>query len=156
MFEDIERLKMWSKYVQELDDISGVRTTPLYEFLEDLEKTVKNPDTEWIDVRSPLDGVLVGFLIVGTKNNCHPDADYYIQEAYILPGWRRKGIMSSAVGNFVRRHEGVYCLFVLKKNEVAKSFWRKVFSELGYVEALLRDVGAGDEFCTQYGFVKIQ
>lgn len=67
MFEDIERLKMWSKYVQELDDISGVRATPLYEFLEDLEKTVKNPDTEWIDVRSPLDGVLVGFLIVGTK-----------------------------------------------------------------------------------------
>lgn len=152
--DNVKRLKLWSKYVQELDDISGARTTPLYQILENFDRTVKDPDTQWIDICSPSDGSLAGFFVVGTKTNCHPDADYYIQEAYVIPKYRRNGLMSSTVKEFVGSHEGIYCLFIINGNEIAKSFWGKVFFELGYEEIHLREVGAGDDLFTQYGFMK--
>lgn len=154
MSHNIERLKLWYKYVRELDNISGTRAMPLLEILKNFDKTIKDPNTQWIDILSSVDGSLAGFFVVGTKNNCHPDADYYIQEAYILPKYRRNGIMSLIVKEFVENHEGIYCLLIINGNEIAKSFWGKVFSELGYKEIFLKDVGAQDDFCTQYGFAK--
>lgn len=154
ILSNAERLKLWSKYVQELDEISGTRVMPLYQILENFDKTIKDPDTQWIDICSPSDGSFVGFFVVGTKTNCHPDADYYIQEAYVIPEYRRNGLMSSTVKKFVGSHEGVYCLFIINGNVVAKFFWKKIFSELGYGELHLKDVGAGDNLCTQYGFMK--
>jgi len=43
----------------------------------------------------------------------------------------------------------------LKNNKIAKEFWFKTLKKNGYKEIYLSDVGAGDEYCDQYGFTKI-
>lgn len=63
--------------------------------------------------------------------------------------------MSLAVSEFMKSHTGIYCLFILNNNIAAQEFWFKIFMNHGYVPLELRDVGAGDKYCRQYGFKKL-
>lgn len=144
------RYQMLCHYLDELWAIKGLSPQSQMEKMEFFREITSNDYTQWIDVQA--DNELIGFLIIGTAPNCHPDADYYVEEAYIKPEFRRKNYMFSAVSEFVQNHKGVYCLFVLDRNNAAKSFWKKAFAKNGYLPCYLRDVGAGDEYCTQYGF----
>lgn len=83
------------------------------------------------------EGKLAGFLIIGTAPNCHPDCDYFIGQAYVRPESRRKGIMTSALSDFERKHHGRYCLDVLFRNFPARMFWFKRFKELEYTPITL-------------------
>lgn len=144
------RFEMLSDYLDELWKIKSLPPQSQAEKMTFYGEILSNKDSAWIDIK---DGNRpVGFLIVGTPPNCHPDASYYIEEAYINPNYRRKGLMSKAVSDFVRNNKGTYCLFILNKNDAAKAFWPKTFAKLGYEPCYLRDVGAGDQYCTQYGY----
>ena len=144
------RYQMLCNYLDELWEIKGLPPQSQLEKKSFFAEVTSNDYTQWIDVWERDE--LIGFLIMGAAPNCHPDADYYVEEAYIKPAFRRKGYMSSAVSEFIQTHKGVYCFFVLNKNNGAKTFWSKLFVKLGYGPCHLRDVGAGDEYCTQYGF----
>lgn len=143
------RFRLLSDYLDELQDIAGRSRQSELKKIQYYHE-ICNSCMEWIDIWS--DGECAGFLIIGRKPNCHPDADFYIAESYILPSYRRKGIMSKAVSEFVRLHSGIYCLLILKRNHYAKAFWKKLFNSLGYKYRYLRDVGATNETCEQYGF----
>lgn len=142
--------KMFSSY---LDELQSMCNLPL---IDDKRKEFLFSEiqcyefSKWVNVIA--NGNIVGFFIIGTGENCHPDADYYIQEAYIQPEYRRKGYMSYAISEYVKRHRGIYCLLILNKNYIAKTFWPEVFRKLGYMPRPLSDVGATDEDCQQYGF----
>lgn len=87
----------------------------------------------WNSIKLLFDeGMLAGFLIIGTAPNCHPDCEYFIAQAYVAPESRRKGIMTKAVSEFVKDHRGKYCMDILYKNYSARIFWLTRFRELGY------------------------
>lgn len=142
--------KMFSSYLDELQTICNL---PL---IDDGKKEFLFNEiqcyefSKWVNVIA--NGNIVGFFIIGTGENCHPDADYYIQEAYIKPEYRRKGYMSYAISDYVKRHAGIYCLFILNNNQIGHAFWHVLFDRIGYKPYDLTDVGAADEDCTQYGF----
>ena len=83
--------------------------------------------------------------------NCHPDADFFIQESYIKPKFRKQGLMTATVSKFIKEHEGVYCLFILNNNVNAYQFWHNIFPKLNYHPYELY-VCTGIDICTQYGF----
>lgn len=147
---------MFCDYINELQAIKGLPGLGRAELQESYRSYVEEPSTEWIDIfTDETTTVLAGFLIVGYPPNCHPHADFYIEESYIEPEYRRQGRMTLAVSQFIEAHEGVYCLFIIHKNEPALRFWPKIFQEHGYVPIELSDVGAGDQYCKQYGFRKL-
>ena len=144
------RYKMLCNYLDELWAIKGLTPQEDSEKKQFYAEIISNNHTQWIDIRKG--NKLVGFLLIGTPPNCHPDANFYIEEAYIMPSYRRNRLMSLTVSEFVKNNKGIYCLFILKRNVPAQNFWQKIFTELGYTPYYLQDVGAGDEFCIQYGF----
>lgn len=147
---DTADYQIFCEYLDELQTISGLslRTSAEKKYLYDEIREYEF--SNWVDIYK--DDDVIGFFIIGTGENCHPSADYYIQESYIKPEYRRQKYMTNAISDFVRKHEGIYCLFILNENKIAKTFWSGLFERLGYKPYYLRDVGAADEYCTQYGF----
>lgn len=150
-----DRRKLMRDYFDELQMIEG---KPL---LSDRQqdtlfarhvKEVQDGYGAWIDINC--EDELVGFLIVVQAPNCHPDADYFVEQAYVKPSHRGQGVMSSVLDSFVQENAGIYCLFILKENVKAKKFWDDAFAGAGYVPCFLRDVGAAYAGIEQYGYAK--
>lgn len=151
-----QRFALFHEYMRYLhEDCLGTNTpSPI-----DLAHLFKDYTTDtkhslWLDIY-PTENepqVPIGFLVIGFPPNCHPNANYYIQEAYIRPEYRQRGYMRATVTSFLVSHPGTYCLFVIRGNEKAYLFWKHIFQENQYITCYLPDVGAADECCTQYGF----
>lgn len=144
------KYEMISRYLDELTDIGGLPRKTEEEKQEYFSVMMREPNMDWKDIR--VDGKIIGFLVTGTPPNCHPDADYYLEETYIIPEYRKQGYMSSAASEFLETHPGTYCLLIMDRNGYAIRFWQHRFTEAGYVPCPLSDVGAADGTCTQYGF----
>ena len=144
------RYQMFSDYLDELQKMLGWATVDDEKKHILFERSTKYAHAKWVDIRKG--DKILGFFIIGTNENCHPSADYYIQEAYIKPEYRRQGHMSRALDIYIKRYPGIYCLLILNKNEVAHKFWHTMFDRIGYVPYDLEDVDATDEHCEQYGF----
>ena len=148
-----KRAQMYS-YLDELNAIQGDSTVHgerYAQWFDGLVESVYDGYTDWITLQDK-QGQYAGELLIGKRPNCHPDADYYIEEAFTVKSARRKGIMTAAVTEYVKSHPGIYCYFVLTKNHAAARFWDKVFISLGYEPIELRDVGAGDPDVVQRGY----
>lgn len=144
------RYKLLSDYLDELQSIKGLPPLTPAEKLRFYTEATTNPCTQWLDIREG--NTLIGFLLIGTPPNCHPNANIYIEEAYIAPSHRNRGHMTTFATAFIAAHPGTYCLFILKNNHAAKRFWQRVFESLDYAPCFLADVDAADEHCTQYGY----
>lgn len=143
------RYNMFRDYLIELQKIEEYKYMDDAEILDNFIK-IRHGDVEhWMDVypdnanncaahRTKHD--IIGFWILGQNGNCHPDADYFIAETYIRPEYRREGIMSDRISDWIKTYGGKFCLFVLSKNEVAKKFWENVFDRCGYEPYELSDV----------------
>ena len=98
---------------------------------------------------------LVGFLIIG-KDGCekHPHADFGIAQAYVDPNYRKNGLMTQAVNEYIEKHKGIYSVLVIKQNEYALNFWNNLFTKAGYVphELDTRFVNNEDEELILLGF----
>lgn len=94
---------------------------------------INDPNCTWRNIFDKESGDLVGFLIIG-KNGSekHPDADYGIAQAYVKPEFRKIGLMTSAVHEYLEKHNGIYSLLVIKNNEYALKFWSKLFAGADY------------------------
>lgn len=147
------RFQLVSEYLDELQAIKGLPKTTEIKKYEYYQEVSNSKTTSWFDIYpSKEETDPVGFLIIGYPPNCHPNADFYIEEAYIQPKYRQQHYMTTTATRFIQAHPGTYCLFILNNNHTAKRFWIALFAKLGYVPCYLSDVGAGDEYCTQYGF----
>lgn len=149
------RYNMFRDYLQELQEIEEYRYMSDEAILESYINARSGVTEFWMDIypdeadkcaarRTKHD--IIGFWILGKNGNCHPDADYFIAEAYIKPEYRREGIMSDRISDWIEKHRktgnrnGKFCLFVLSKNEVAKKFWKHVFDRCGYEPYKLSDI----------------
>lgn len=155
---DVDRVRfaMFCDYLNELQCMKGLQPLGALKLGELYTSYARSKNSVWGDIYAEGGETVVGFLIIGHSPNCHPDADFYIEEAYIKPEYRRQGYMSAAVSRFISEHQGTYCLFILNNNTAAQHFWPKLFAELGYLPCDLADVGAGDQYCTQYGYRKFR
>ncbi len=85
----------------------------------------------WIDIEE--NGKIVGFLIMAKSPLCHPAVDYYIYQTYVLPEYRKRGLMSQAIRSFMKQYpRSSYCILISKNNKWAMHFWRAFFEALGY------------------------
>ena len=142
--KDKIRFQLVSDYLDELQAIKGLPPKTYTKKKEYFQEVSNSTMTEWIDIYSKKDNMNpVGFLIIGYPPNCHPN---------IKPKHRQQHYMTTTVTSFIKSHPGIYCLFILNNNHIAKKFWFALFTKLGYAPYFLTDVGAGDEHCTQYGF----
>lgn len=107
-------------------------------------------DVQWVPIKVKTQEV--GFIVLYTHPNCHPDADWYIEDAYVMPEYRNQGLMQKAVQTWVKEHPGTYCLFIVDSNEPARHMWPTVFEKMGYVPITLRQVLPHKDGLTQYGF----
>ena len=151
------RFNMFKDYIRELHGIEGLREMTDAEILDQYIKIRSGINEAWADIyqeESPrTDADLIGFWVHGINGNCHPDADEFIAEAYIRPEYRREGIMSETISNWIKTYGGKICLFALSKNEVAKKFWLSLFEKIGYEPYQLSKVADDmDGHLIQFGF----
>ena len=116
-------VRLYKDYITELNHISPSVKATVKEseilsicYSQEIEKfLIKHND------------IIVGFLLIGTGDNKHPDSDYFIGEFYIDKPYQNKGIGKSVMENFINERRGRYCLYVLKNNVRAMYFWQEVF-----------------------------
>lgn len=148
-----EKHMLYQRYVSELNEsFSDERyRIPEEDAREDCDEYICDKDATWKNIFSA-DGKLVGFLIIGKGGDeRHPDSIRSVAQAYVLPEYRRQGLMTAALADYESRHRGVWSLLVIWGNTAAKAFWEKRFAELGYTPVSLdtgyvRDDLRG-EFC---------
>ena len=78
------------------------------------------------------DGNIAGFcLLTQAPYVIKAGCDYCINEFFIIGSYRKKGIAREACKVIFERHPGRYCFEVIDSNVRAKSFWKKLVTELG-------------------------
>ena len=147
--------ELYYDYKKELWSISGESGFPR-EKVNSWYMTNTKSETYFIRILDTLQTPeQIGFMLIGVNSNCHEDADYYIQDSYILLEYRRQHIMEDAFQSFIKSHPGKYCLIILNDNKPAISFWNKQFGMNLYKEVPIEDYhGMTDEFCTFHAFKK--
>ena len=131
---------LYRQYCKELDQF---RSAPLTESDVTLytwcESYLNDENCTWRNIFTKRNE-LAGFLIIG-KGGCekHPHADYGIAQAYIDPKYRKAGLMTKAVNEYLEKHQGIYSLLVIKQNEYALKFWNNLFLKADYTPHELDD-----------------
>lgn len=127
-----QREKLYIEYRRELlCDIEGVDAEPRWRSRSFVRLVDQNPDIyEWVDIMYGEERV--GFLLIClTPTACH-GCDLAIEAAYVKPEFRRRGLMTKAVTEYVTAHSCVWSLVVIRKNTYARQFWVNLFDVLGY------------------------
>ena len=161
------RLELFRKYIQELYQREGIEIPEGEDMVEKFRSIHSNPFMKWKDIypdghsanaKNAPEGVLpIGFIVIGQYPECHPDADVYIAEAYLDSEYRRQHIMTKTIKELVTMCGGTYCMFIASKNDVAKIFWNKVFTDVGYVQFELSQdpISKPSPHFILYGFKKV-
>lgn len=128
------RAKLYFDYKKELNDIigadSGRATKDGCE--NDVKYAHKAFDVKWIAIKDGKEEI--GFIILAFGRNLErgvnePNVDYFIQDTYIRPEYRRKGIMSKEVNKLLDEYKGIYGLYILYENKPAQAFWHKIIGD---------------------------
>ena len=136
-----EKHRLFKDYIRELERYKGA---PIFRNDEGIRKRCEeymcSRDATWKNIYTQDGSELAGFLIIGKSGGeKHPDADYSVSEAYIVPQHRHNGLMSSCVFEYLDRHPGVYSLTVCRRNTYAIQYWTDIFMCAGYKSAELDD-----------------
>ena len=146
-----ERKRLFKEYLAELAPFEHIQTSE-QDFKEQWKDRSSRPFSEWHDIKAK--GKTVGFVIMGWGDNCHPDADFFVQDVYIRPEFRQQGLVRKFMENHFSKHPGIYCLLILNENTIAKMVWTKLFTNAGFSPCWLADVGVTGPYCNQYGWKK--
>lgn len=134
-----EKHALYRKYVEELDKF---RKKPLRlsekECRQICDDYIQSKNSSWHNIYDPESGDFVGFVIIG-KNypEKHRDSLRSVSQAYVLPQYRERGLMTAVMSDYLTRHRGTYSLLVLKENKYAAGFWKRFFEKEGYYETTL-------------------
>ena len=119
----------YKHYMQRMD---GVDEAPVAEMKEWLKELQAEPHIGYKLVYDPKDKAVAGFVIYSKYPDCPSDCQMYIQDIYVKPESRGKGLgaelMKKALkekvdGKKVRR----IALFVMDSNLKGRAFWMKQF-----------------------------
>ena len=124
--------RLFCDYLRELEKIAQTPSQSASDDYEYYQEIISSDTVEWVEIRACDEPNPVGFLLIDHGYNCHPDADYFIQETYVKPEYRNQGLMTTAVSKFIQEHGGTYCLFILNNNKNAYQFWHNLFAKLNY------------------------
>ena len=149
-----EKHALYQKYIRELDTF---RDTPIQmpenEVRKTCEEYIQASNSSWHNIYDPASKKLVGFVIIGKEfPEKHPDSLRSVAQAYVLPEFRKKGLMTAVMADYMTRHRGVYSLLILEGNEYAKGFWKRSFEKEGYKEVSLEPAPGGYEDAQLYGY----
>lgn len=127
----MHRRRMYLDYKYELcamDGIDGLRADE-EDYLNDVHLFLHHPEAfEWIPI---MDGdEEVGFMIMTDmkvmaskgKDSIFGE-DYRIEETYVMPEHRNKGLASKVVKKFFAEHPGKYSMQLMINNLDAADFW---------------------------------
>ena len=103
----------------------------------------------WIPIK--ISGKEVGFIIIIPGRYYSTELDYFIEQVYIAPEYRRRGIMKLNLDEMFKAAPGRYGLFILDKNYMAKGFWHKV-QENSYLRPIKISKDPEAENCSFYAF----
>ena len=142
----LPRYRLYQAYDNFLSDLLEEDYRPVGALVKEIEE-----NREWKDIYC--DGKVVGFLIIAEDfNGC----DYFIQDAYIEPRYRNRGLMTDAIQKQLKEKPGSYFLFVINKNKYARNFWNNRFTEMGYKEFIPAYFeGMDKNVVSQYGYTII-
>ncbi len=151
----LTRIGLYRKYVEELGPFDPYLAQMGYKETYDVAMYyIETPGVEWVDIKDKEDKI-IGFVIFSTaEEDHHPATDYGICQTYILPTYRRQGIMTKAVLSYLKLHPGAVSLDILKKNDKAKAFWKKVMYKVNAFELPLNEIRTGDLilYTSLYGY----
>lgn len=94
-------------------------------------------------IPAQVEGEVVGFLIVFEGQQYQVDYDYLICSAYVLPAYRKNGLMTTLLSSFMEQHPGTYLLDVFAGNRAAERFWANRFQDADYQEAWKKECYQG-------------
>lgn len=131
-----ELISLYCDYKRELGNTSPTLT-------QDAEQNIAyikdSDDMDLIGIYAPslaLDGFMIyskgGCKVVGLKSK---PVDYFIEELYVVPLRRNKGIASETVRRFLTTHKGTYGIYILDNNKAAKAFWFKLIKPSSFARA---------------------
>ena len=140
-----EKHALYQKYVKELNTFRKTSVQmPENEVRKTCDEYIQASNSSWHNIYDPESKALVGFLIIGKEfPEKHPDSLRSVAQAYVLPEYRKKGLMTAAMEDYMTRHRGIYSLLILTGNEYAKYFWSRFFRNEGYEEVTLDPDPAG-------------
>lgn len=87
-------------------------------------------DATWTPLTHGRDAA--GFVVTLPHPQTLPSVDCWIDQAYVVPRLRRRGLMTSALEALVAQSPGRYGISVLRGNDAALAFWTQAFDRLGY------------------------
>lgn len=151
-----EKHALYQKYIRELDTF---RETPIQmpenEVRKICDEYINASNSSWKNIHDPVSKKLVGFVIIGKEfPEKHPDSLRSVAQAYVLPEFRKKGLMTAVMSKYMEKsnHKGIYSLLILKGNEYAKGFWKRFFEREGYKEVSLEPAPGGYKDAQLYGY----
>lgn len=124
-----QKIQLYKDYAAELDDIANREPMSENKAETIANSFINESYSRWENIWAD-DKELAGFFIICKENGCHPDADYFIAQLYIRPEYRRKGYAKKTVLEYMRKHRGTYCKFMIKKNHDAYAFWDMIKKEM--------------------------
>ncbi len=139
------RENLYLEYRKEMDDMQGLRyNEQLYK--ADLLDFLDERNNVWVPIVH--NNEEIGFICMCAPPCCHPDADWFLREAYIRPEFRRQGLMRKTLLMRLRSHPGRYCLFIMENNTPAQKCWHSAFQSAGYVPMELRKLAEFKDITT--------
>ena len=129
-----QKKHLYRQYVAELSGITGRRIGSPKDADRWCDEYIAADYAKWINIWNADGTQLIGFLILCKPPACPEAADRLIDQAYVLPEYRRMGLMQKTVAEYVKNHKGVYSLLVYGQNTAAMEAWDGIFAGLGYQE----------------------
>ena len=92
----------------------------------------------WLDIHGK-DGKICGFLVMERKNGKR-EGELYIDELYIAPEMRRRGIAERVVRGILMCQEKPVSTTILDRNKPEREFWDKIISGPEWQQKVVTDI----------------
>lgn len=124
--------ELFCEYVKELKPFLPESDQKDPEFWKKgLKGYLGNPNVRWQGIY--YNGEEVGFIIIGLKYpEKYSESDWSVCEAFVLPEYRKIGLMTKKMEELCRIYPGMCSLLILEGNTSAMKFWKHFFYRKGY------------------------
>lgn len=130
--------ELYLEYKRELQALDGNKPSKDEElnFEMDYGGLINMKDAWWFDLTNG-SGEIIGFVAISLIGNLEvpyherEHYDYFVQECYVIPRYRRKGVVGKFMTELISAHPGKWGLYILDSNQPAHDFWGAIASRVG-------------------------
>ena len=120
--------ELYIDYKHQMQRLDGVEELPDRAMIGWLKEMQSDPNVSYRLTYDPDDKAVAGFIIMSFPPECDEDCDIFIQDLYVRPESRRKGLATDLVAKTFSMYRVTSpCLFVMDRNTIAQKFWDKIF-----------------------------